>query len=68
MRHRYRVYPHNKGDVYWYVIDSTLPKRKGQVVALCHSRKDVYKVTVALNALESTNLQQTTATVCQKRS
>jgi replicative superfamily II helicase len=52
MRRRFRVYSHHSGDVYWYVMDSTLSKSNGQVIALCHSRRDAYRVAAALNAVE----------------
>jgi len=52
MHRRFRVHSHHVGDVYWYVKDSKLPKNNDQVLALCISRRDAYRVAAALNTVE----------------
>jgi len=54
MCRRYRVKTRRPGEgVYWHVIDSTMPKARGQVFAIGLSRRDAFKIAAALNTMET---------------
>jgi len=53
MSRRYKVLYRKPGEInFWYVVDTSLPKSKGQVFAYTLSRRDAYHLAAALNNFE----------------